>query len=129
MPKTLVFTQSKDSTWKIFHLLQLSAAKKDYVMMYHANLTPQTKMLIQQLFSGAQSTLRCIVAQLLLGWYVHLSYMYQEVVGYAMMCKFQRMDIPDVEVVVVYSIPKTATQLYQVVILLQSMHWLSCLLF
>lgn len=30
---------------------------------------------------------------------------------------FQGMDIPDVEIVVVYGLPKTASQLYQVVML------------
>ena len=66
MPKTILFTQTKDVACKIAHTLQLSAAK-NYVGVYHASLTQHTKRAIQDAFSSAGSSLRCLVATVAFG--------------------------------------------------------------
>lgn len=113
VPKTLIFTQTKDMAWKVFHLLRLAAVNKSYVGMYHASQTQQTKLATQEAFSSVPSDLRCLVATIAFGM----------VCAQILSCTFiiiicfQGMDIPDVEIVVVYGLPKTASQLYQVVML------------
>ena len=67
MPKTIIFTQSKDLACKIAYTLQQSAAKKNYVGVYHASLTQHTKCAIQEGFSSATSSLRCLVATVAFG--------------------------------------------------------------
>lgn len=52
--KTLIFTQTKNSASKVYHMLHQAALNKDCVGMYHADLTKQTKLLMQQAFSGAE---------------------------------------------------------------------------
>ena len=48
-------------------MLHQAAVNKDYVGMYHTDLTKQTKLLMQQAFSGAQSPMRCLVATVAFG--------------------------------------------------------------
>ena len=77
--------------------------------MYHASQTQQTKLATQEAFSSVPSDLRCLVAAGM-------------VCAQTLSCTFiiicfQGIDIPDVEIVVVYGLPKTASQLYQVVML------------
>ena len=67
MPKTIIFTRSKDLACKIAYTLQQSAVKKNYVGVYHASLTQHTKRVIQEGFSSATSSLRCLVATVAFG--------------------------------------------------------------
>ena len=67
VPKTLVFTQTKDQAWKIFHMLQGASTKKEYVGMYHASISQNTKTALQHLFKSDDSTLRCLVATVAFG--------------------------------------------------------------
>lgn len=67
IPKTLVFTQTKNLACKVYRTLHQSAINKDYVGMYHADQTKQTKSLMQQAFSGAHSSMRCLVATIAFG--------------------------------------------------------------
>ena len=57
VPKTLIFTQTKDMAWEVFHLLHLAAVNKSYVGMYHASQTQQTKLATQEVFSSVPSDL------------------------------------------------------------------------
>ena len=67
IPKTLVFTQTKDSAWKVFHVLQRAAVKNEYVGMYHADQAERTKLFIQRGFSNPHSDMRCLVATVAFG--------------------------------------------------------------
>lgn len=67
VPKTLVFTQTKDIAWKVFHMLHLAAVNKRYVGMYHASQAQRTKLSIQQAFSSVSSDLRCLMATIAFG--------------------------------------------------------------
>ena len=67
MPKTLVFAQTKDQAWKIFHMLRGASTKKEYVGMYHASISQNTKTALQYLFKNDHSTLRCLVATVAFG--------------------------------------------------------------
>ena len=112
IPKTLIFTLTKESAWKVFHVLQRAAVKNYYVGMYHADQTQQTKLFIQQTFSSPHSNTRCLVATIAFGMVCNSVFCV-----YTILCvNIQGVDIGDIEVVVVYGTPKTASQLYQVVI-------------
>ena len=96
IPKTLLFAQTKNAACRIYQMLNQAAVKKDYVGMFHADLTKQTKVSMQQAFSGVQSDMRCLIATI--AWYVLAIYPTCNVKLFI----FQGMDIPDIEVVVVY---------------------------
>ena len=84
--------------------------------MFHASLTQDTKKTIVENFQSRNSPLRFLVAT----------------VAFGMVCKLhghtllmlprqgsfypfsQGMDIPDIEIVVVYGVPDTVSQFYQV---------------
>ena len=67
MPKTIIFTQTKDMACKLVYMLQRAATKTSYVDVYHASLTQRTKCAIQDAFSSARSGLRCLVATIAFG--------------------------------------------------------------
>ena len=67
IPKTIVYVQTKDMAWKVYHFLQEAALKRCYLGMYHANLTSSTKSSVYQSFKGGSSTLRCLVATVAFG--------------------------------------------------------------
>ena len=67
VPKTIVFTQTKDLACKIGYILQQAASRRSYVDVYHANLTHHTKSSIQDAFCRAGSDLRCLVATVAFG--------------------------------------------------------------
>lgn len=67
IPKTIVYVQTKDMVWKVYHFLQQAALKRCYVGMYHANLTSHTKSVVHQDFRGPSSSLRCLVATVAFG--------------------------------------------------------------
>ena len=67
IPKTLLFAQTKNAACRIYQMLHQAAVKKEYVGMYHADLTKQTKLSMQQAFSGVQSNMRCLVATIAFG--------------------------------------------------------------
>lgn len=92
IPKTIVFCKTKNICSKVYCCLSKTARDKSSVSMYHASLTQATKAQVHENFkSGSQ--LRCLAATIAFG---------------------MGMDIPDVELVVVYGLPDTACQLYQV---------------
>ena len=66
IPKTIVYVQTKDMAWKVYHYLQQAPLKRCYVGMYHANLTSHTKSVVQD-FGGASSSLRCLVVTMAFG--------------------------------------------------------------
>ena len=49
-PKTVVFCRQKETVAKVFQFLQYSAKSKDFVGMYHASLSEQTKNEIYRRF-------------------------------------------------------------------------------
>ena len=55
IPKTIVYVQTKDMAWKVYHFLQQAALKWCYVGMYHANLTSHTKSVVHRDFGGPSS--------------------------------------------------------------------------
>ena len=67
VPKTLIFTQTKNIACKMYGWLSQCAATKTCVNMYHASLTHTTKTLIQEEFSSPQADLRCLVSTVAFG--------------------------------------------------------------
>ena len=67
VPKTLIFTQTKNIACKIYAWLSEHAATKTRVSMYHASLTHSTKAQIQQHFSSSEGDLRCLVSTVAFG--------------------------------------------------------------
>ena len=50
IPKTIIFTQTKDMASKVYDVLKKSAFKSHYGSMYHASLTQRTKSFVQHQF-------------------------------------------------------------------------------
>ena len=67
VPKTLIFTQTKNIACKIYAWLSQCAGTKTYVNMYHASLTHTTKAHIQEEFSSPNTRLRCLVSTVAFG--------------------------------------------------------------
>lgn len=66
IPKTLIFAQKKAVACKLFFFLSNSAAKREFVGMYHASLTHETKFHYQREFTK-QGSVRCLVATVAFG--------------------------------------------------------------
>lgn len=66
IPKTIIFTQTKNAACKVYSFLRSLAFKREYVDMYHASLTKCTKSSVQERFSG-NTSLRCLVATVAFG--------------------------------------------------------------
>ena len=66
-PKTVVFCRQKEMVSKVFQFLQHSAKSKDFVGMYHASLSEQTKKEIYRQFCNPVSKLCCLVATIAFG--------------------------------------------------------------
>ena len=109
IPKSIVFVQTKNVAYKVFASLRNSANDREYISMYHASLTQHTKEYIR---TGRSSKLRCLVATVAFGM---VSYpivgLIAEIRGFLI---FKGMDIPYVELVIVYGAPKSMSQLNQV---------------
>ena len=66
-PKTVVFCRQKEMVAKVFQFLQHSAKSKDFVGMYHASLSEQTKNEMYRRFCNPASILCCLVATIAFG--------------------------------------------------------------
>ena len=66
IPKTIIFTQTKDMARKVY-VLKKSAFKSHYVSMYHASLTQRTKSFVQRQFGTNESCLQRLVATIAFG--------------------------------------------------------------
>lgn len=91
-----MYVPTKNTACKVYHHLQAASATKHSVGVYHANLTTSTKRLMYQEFSSSTSKLRCLVATVAFGKHVDFVTYYVYLLG---------MDIPDVDLVVVYGTP------------------------
>ena len=65
IPKTIIFCHTKEVTCKVYEFLMRASPKRDYVAMYHANLTQHTKKYVYDNFRGGQ--IRCISATIAFG--------------------------------------------------------------
>ena len=84
IPKTLIFTRTKEVAVKIFkHILQHTRSK-EYVSMFHASLTSTTKKHIVSRFHATQTSLRIVVATIAFGMvcimHVHTIHSYSQLV-------------------------------------------------
>ena len=66
-PKTVVFCRQKEMVAKVFQFLQHSAKSKDFVGMYHANLSEQ-RMKCTDDFATLRRYCAVLLQQLLLAW-------------------------------------------------------------
>ena len=67
IPKTIIFSQTKDEVYKVYKFLQTSAKHKHSVYMYHASQSVETKSFIQLTFKSTQTELRCLSATVAFG--------------------------------------------------------------
>lgn len=67
IPKTVIFSQTKDEVYKVFKSLSALARHKHSVSMYHASQSEETKLFIQSTFRSPSSELRCLSATLAFG--------------------------------------------------------------
>lgn len=63
VPKTIIFCHTKEITCKVYEFLVRASPKRDYVAMYHANLT--TEKNVYDNFKTGQ--IRCISATIAFG--------------------------------------------------------------
>ena len=67
IPKTVIFSQTKDEVYKVFTLLNMLAKHKHPVMMYRASQSEETKSFVQSTFRSPSSELRCLSATIAFG--------------------------------------------------------------
>ena len=109
IPKTIIFFPTKKQAVEGFIFLQKSAAQKHYVGAYHVSLTEETKFFVRQNFSSRTTEIRCLCATVAFGMVRCPLPLLLCLTNFS-----QGMDIPDVRVVIIYSVPSSISQLYQV---------------
>jgi len=67
IPKTIIFSQTKDEVYRVYKFLQTSAKHKHSVCMYHASQSVETKSFIQLTFKSTMTELRCLSATVAFG--------------------------------------------------------------
>ena len=67
IPKTVIFSQTKDEVYKVFTSLSTLAGHKHSISMYHASQSEETKSFIQSTFRSPSSELRCLSATIAFG--------------------------------------------------------------
>lgn len=67
IPKTVIFSQTKDEVYKVFTLLNTLAKHKHPVTIYHVSQSEETKSFIQSTFRSPSSELRCLSATIAFG--------------------------------------------------------------
>ena len=85
----------------------MSARNRKSVGLYHTNLSKANKVLTHHEFSRPDSDVKCLITTIAFGLVCHC-----EIIHKVLLHK--GMDVPDVDIVVVYDLPSTLTQLYQV---------------
>ena len=67
VPKTVVYTQTKDYACKVYGLLCASTHTRKGVGLYHAAMSKSNKLITHQQFSTSNSSIRCLVATIAYG--------------------------------------------------------------
>lgn len=67
IPKTIIFSRTKDEVYNVFAFLKKHAMDKHVVSMYHASQSEETKSFTQSNFGSAQAELRCLSATIAFG--------------------------------------------------------------
>ena len=67
IPKTLIFSPTKDAVYKIFSSLHIPRAHKNAVYLYHASQSQETKAYVQSTFKSSTSQLRCLSVTIAFG--------------------------------------------------------------
>ena len=67
IPKTIIFSHTKDEVYNVFSFLRTHARHKHVVSMYHASQSEETKLFTQSNFGSAQTELKCLSATIAFG--------------------------------------------------------------
>ena len=67
IPKTIVFSHTKDDVYKVYRFLRDSALQKHSVSMYHASQTEEARSFFQTTFRSSLTELRCLCATVAFG--------------------------------------------------------------
>ena len=67
IPKTIIFSQTKEDVYSVFSFLSALAVHKHSVAMYHASQSEGTKVFIQSAFRSSLTELRCLSATIAFG--------------------------------------------------------------
>ena len=67
IPKTIIFSQTKDDVYTIFSYLHSAATYTKSVAMYHASQSQETKSYTQSSYGSTRTELRCISATIAFG--------------------------------------------------------------
>lgn len=66
-PKTLIFCKHKRTVCDVLFHLRRAVKSSEFVTMYHASLSEETKQHVFSVFSSAHSQLRCLVSTIAFG--------------------------------------------------------------
>lgn len=66
-PRCIIFCKRKEVVSNVFQFLRHCARKREFVAMYHASLTENTKKEIYDQFANPFSHIRCLVATIAFG--------------------------------------------------------------
>ena len=67
IPKTIIFSGTKELTVKAYHYLKSAASFPHYVGAYHADLTQHSKHFVLQQFMSSSSEMRCLCSTIAFG--------------------------------------------------------------
>ena len=67
IPKTIIFSQTKNDVYKVFQFLSASSPHKYAIGMYHASQSEETKAFIQSTFRSSLTALRYLSATIAFG--------------------------------------------------------------
>ena len=107
IPKTIVFFGTKKHVVQAYILLRQRALCKHYVGAYHASLTDETKHFVTRQFMTNDSEMRVLCSTIAFGMVI--------TVWFCKTCvTVVNLQGIDISVVVVYWVPDTISQFYQV---------------
>ena len=112
VPKTLIFAGTKNKVCQVYSMLSKHAVNSKHVRMFHASMTPSTKKSCVIEFKSGVT--RCMVSTIAFGmvcYFITVNFV-KMLMWY---CCYQGIDIPDIELVILYSAPSNVNQLHQVV--------------
>ena len=112
IPKTLVFFGNKKQVVQAYIFLRNRARKKHYVGAYHASLTSEMKQFVLRQFVTSDAEMRVLCSTIAFG--MVLAYYFFVCASVVLSLNFQGIDIPDIRVVIIYWVPDTISQFYQV---------------
>ena len=113
-PKTQIFCSTKSLACQILTFFKCNNVQGSFINMYHASLSEETKKAIYELFASPLSPLRCLVSTVAFGMVRQCNIHIITTATNFILIYMQGLDIADIQIVLLYGLPKSLSQCYQV---------------